>query len=465
VTQTCTAQGLAGAARARAVVVILCGVVLSVLDGSLVNLALPGITREFAAPPSHGIWVVTTYQVAVLSMMLPLAYLGDVLGHRRVYVCGAALFTCAACLCMVAPSLPMLAASRALQGIGTAGILSVNSALVRHIYSSDHLGRGIALNSAFVAVASVAGPSLAALVLSFTSWHWLFGMTVPLGVLLVVFGGKALPASRGATPQQPAVGWTDGILNVCVFALFFLAANLIGSGFGAGTRPTVLISGLVTALSAAALGTLYLHRQRRYAMPLFPVDLLSKGTFALSVWISVMSYIAQSLAIVALPFLLIDVWHFPAAQAGLILTAWPVGAIVGTTTSGPLMRAYGNDAMGALGIGVMGTGILLLAMAGPAPEATDLGWRLGVCGWGFGLFQSPNIHMIVMQAPLRRAGAASGMVGSARLSGQAGGAALLAAICGTSALGRPGWILALWVSVAFAAVAVFLSVRRLRLGR
>ena len=155
-------DGLPIPQRYGAMAVILLGIAMSVLDGTIVNLALPGIVRDFRADAGASVWVITAYQVATLVMLLPLAMAGDLVGHRRVYLGGLALFTLASLACAFAPSLAVLIAARTAQGLGAAGLMSVNGALVRLTYPAKKLGRGIALNSMAVAFASVAGPSIAA---------------------------------------------------------------------------------------------------------------------------------------------------------------------------------------------------------------------------------------------------------------------------------------------------------------
>ena len=159
-------DGLPQPQRTRSMIVILLGIAVAVLDGTIVNLALPGIAQQLQASPSASIWVVNAYQVATLVMLLPLAALGDKVGYRRVYLVGMALFTVSSLIATFADSLATLIAARALQGLGAAGIMSVNSALVRLTYPSAQLGRGMANNSLVVATASVAGPSVAAAILS-----------------------------------------------------------------------------------------------------------------------------------------------------------------------------------------------------------------------------------------------------------------------------------------------------------
>ncbi|RYF78794.1 MAG: MFS transporter, partial [Comamonadaceae bacterium] len=226
-------DGLPAALRWRAMGVLVLGIALAVLDGTILNLALPDIARGFGATPSHAIWVVNAYQIATLVMLLPLATLGDLIGYRRVYLGGMALFALASLGAMVAPTLETLIAARAVQGLGAAGVMSVNAALVRLIYPPSQLGRGMAINSMVVATASVAGPTVAAGILSFATWPWLFALNLPLGLIVIALGRRALPPNATAAAPGARIAPLDVLLNVAMFALIFIGADRLAVRDGA----------------------------------------------------------------------------------------------------------------------------------------------------------------------------------------------------------------------------------------
>lgn len=455
------ADGLPAPARYGAMAAILLGIALTVLDSTILNLALPDITRDFGASPAAAVWVVNAYQLATLALLLPCAQLGERLGYRRVYLVGLAVFTVASLGCVVAPSLPLLAGARAVQGLGAAGMMAVNAALVRLTYPSAVLGRGIALNSVVVAASSVAGPSIAALVLSIASWPWLFVVQVPLGVLLFLLGRRTLPFNTTLSAQR--LHWLDVALNAAMFSLVFLAADAFGAKHaGAVDRRGLVFPSSLLALGLA-VGWFYLHRQRRMATPLFPVDLLRIRIFALSMCTSVSAFAAQTLAFISLPFLLLEGQGRSHFEAGLLITAWPAAIVLVAPIAGRLIHRFGGGLLGGIGLGLLATGLALLAVLPAAPANWRIALPLALCGAGFGLFQSPNNHTIVTSAPLRRAGAASGMLGTARLTGQSLGAVMLGLIFGVAGVQDRGPAIALGLAAALAAAsAVFSS---LRMGR
>ena len=454
------ADGLPLPERRLAMATILLGIGLAVLDGTLVTLALPAIAREFQQPPAAAIWIVNAYQLAVLVMMLPCAALGDRFGYRRVYLWGVAVMLAASLGCALSRGLPALIAWRALQGMGAAGIMGVNAALVRLTYPHALLGRGMALNSITVAVTSVAGPTLAAAVLSHASWPWLFAINLPLGLGLLWLGRRALPRRRNATAVSLRP-W-DVLQNAAMFTLIFLGVDLLGTRVGAGVagaRDAALAAALL--LGGVAVGVVFVRGQLRRDVPLLPVDLLRIPVFALSMCTSVTAFAAQTLGQVALPFLLLLGLGRSPAQTGALMAAWPLGSIAMAPIAGRLIGRCNAGVLSAVGLGLMAAGLALLALLPAAPDNAGIAWRMALCGVGFALFQSPNNYTIVTSAPVHRAGGAGGMLGTARLTGQSAGAVLLAIVF-SAAPPPSGPPVALALGAACAVVAALFSLSRRR---
>jgi MFS transporter, DHA2 family, multidrug resistance protein len=457
------ADGLPAPQRYRSMATILLGISIAVLDASIVNLALPGIVRDLHASAASAVWVITAYQVATLVLLLPCAMLGDLIGHRRVYLAGLALFTIASIGCAFSTSLLMLVAARTLQGLGAGGLLSVNASLVRRTYPRRLLGRGIALNSFVVATASVAGPSIAALVLSIASWPWLFAVNLPLGIVVLALGWTALPRDTSNAHPGARLSPLDVLLNVLMFGLVFLGADAMGAHFAGSPTWIGPEASALLVVGGAAIGALYVQRQRRLTHPLFPLDLLRIPIFALSMCTSVAAFAAQTLAYVALPFLMLEAWGRSHATTGLLISAWPIATVMTAPVAGRLIGRIADGLLGAVGLAIMATGLAALALLPALPGNADVAWRLVLCGLGFGLFQSPNNHTIVTSTPPARSGAGSGMLGTARLTGQTFGSVLLAIIFGAfGARSAHGPSIALATAAVFAAVAALFSGMRLR---
>jgi MFS transporter, DHA2 family, multidrug resistance protein len=442
-------QGLPLPQRYWAIAVIALGVTLAVLDGAIANVALPTIARNLNATPADSIWVVNAYQLAITISILPLASLGDRIGYRRVYITGLALFTLSSFACALSGSLAALTIARVIQGFGAAGIMSVNTAIIRVIYPHKQLGRGVSINATVVAISSVIGPTVASAVLAVAPWPWLFAINVPIGALAFAIGMKALPRTPG---HRNPYDYVSAVMN----ALFFGIAIVAVDGLGHGEHRPFVVAEFALAF---VIGYFFVKRQLTQSAPLLPVDLMRIPVFALSVCTSICSFCAQMLTFVSLPFLLQNSFGMSQVETGFLMTPWPLVIIFVAPLSGMLADRYSAGTLGGVGLAILCVGLVLMATVGAHPSAADIAWRMAVCGVGFGLFQSPNNKQLLSAAPRNRSGGASGMLGTARLTGQTLGAALVALIFGIAP--QRGATVALGVAAAFAAAAAVISVLRL----
>ena len=392
---------------------------MSVLDGTLMNVALPSLTKEFDVEPNTTIWLINSYQMVIMMFLLVFATFGDIIGYRKIFLSGVVVFTVASALCALSQNFAMLVCSRILQGLGAACVMSVNTALVRLIYPPEVLGRGMSINAMAVAVSSAAGPSIAGLILSTLSWHWLFAINIPLGIISFWIGYRMLPRSSNA--KKRTVGFLDCIGNVLTFGLMIYALE----GFAHHESRAIVSIAFVAFL---VIGYFYLRSQLNTSSPLLPVDLLKIPIFARSIMTSVSSFMAQMLAMVSLPFFFQDVMHFTPVEIGVLLTPWPIATMVTAPLAGRLVERYHPGILGAVGMCVFSVGLFSLYFLSEDSTIVDIFWRVMICGAGFGLFQTPNNLTIMSSAPMERSGGASGMLGMARLCGQTVGTTAVAIV-------------------------------------
>jgi len=228
---------------------------------------------------------------------------------------------------------------------------------------------------------------------------------------------------------------------------------------GISNAPSLTIP-LLELAGAAVIGAAFVWYQLKLPAPLLPIDLLRIPVFALSMVGSVCTFAAASIAFVALPFYLQDVTGRSEVATGLLMTPWPAAVAVMAPISGRLTDRFSPGALGGLGLAALSAGLVLLAVLPVDAGTADLVWRLAVCGLGFGLFQAPNNKLIIISAPRERSGGASGMLSTARLTGQSLGAALVAVIFGIVGPRETG--VALWIAAALAGVGCCASTLRTR---
>jgi len=347
---------------------------------------------------------------------LPLASLGEIVGYRRVSQAGLAVFTLASIACVFANSIETLSLARVVQGFGAAGIMSVNGALVRYTYPQRLLGRAVGISAVIVSLAAAAGPTIASAILAVGHWRWLFALNVPIGLLAVSLAGFALPHNR---LQPRKLNWLGAALNAAAFGLLITGLQSLAHGEAA-----VLGFGLTGAGLAA--GVLLIRHERSRTSPLIPLDLLARPMFSLSVATSVISFTAQMMAFVALPFFLQGALGLTAVETGLLMTPWPLATMIAAPLAGHLSDRYSAGVLGAIGLSFFACGLMALSFLNADSSHVDIVWRMALCGAGFGFFQSPKNRAMLSEAPKDRAGAAGGALGMARVVGQSLGAVVVA---------------------------------------
>jgi DHA2 family multidrug resistance protein-like MFS transporter len=443
------ADGLPKPQRNWAILTIALGLVMAVMDGAIANVALPTIARDLDASPAFSIWIVNGYQLAITISLLPLASLGEIIGYRRVYLAGLALFTLASLFCALSHTLLLLTVARIVQGFGAAGIMSVNAALVRFTYPRALLGRGIGINALVVAISAAVGPTVAAAILAVGTWPYLFAVNIPIGVAALALGWRYLPhAPRGSH----AFDWQSAVLSAITFGIGIAAIDSVGHG-------EALYLCLAEFGIAAVAGVLLVFRQTHMVSPLLPVDLLRIPIFALSIGTSIASFCGQMLAFVAIPFYLASRFGYSAVQIGLLITPWPIAVAFAAPLAGRLLERYPAGLLGGIGLVLFAAGLGTLALLPADPSIADVIWRMALSGAGFGLFQTPNNRTMIAAAPRERSGGASGMLGTARLLGQTTGAALVALFL--ARYPTEGTRISLLTGAGFALLGAALSLLRL----
>ncbi|MCQ9154553.1 MFS transporter [Acidomonas methanolica] len=392
-------------------------VLLSVLDYAIANVALPTIARDIHTSASDSIWVINAYQLASLSMLLPLASIGARIGFARVCRIGIALFLVASACCAVSHTLLELALARALQGIGGACIMGVNIALLRFIYPSESLGKGIALNGLVVGFGVALGPTVGSIVLSFADWPWIFWINIPLALAALLLATVALPGTpRSATP----IDIRGIVLTVTAFCTSVIGADdLVHGGSGAAL--------LFLLLGVASWAGLLAH-QRGRANPILPLDLLRLPEFLVAFGVGVSAFVASNFFIIAMPFTLEETFHRPETITGFLITPWAACVGLASYAVGKFADRVPAAILSSAGMLVTASGFLALWLLPTDASNFDIVWRTGLAGTGFGIFQPPNNRAMMLAAPQGREGGASGLVSVARLGGQTVGALMVAGV-------------------------------------
>lgn len=454
-------DGLPPGRRGLAMTCVALGISITVLDSAMVNVALPGIAREMAVTPATVTWVVNAYQLALVSLLLPFASLGEVLGFKLVYRFGLCVFIAGAFGSASAGSLEVLLASRVMQGVGSAAVMSVSAALIRHTYPMSMLGRAIGVNALTVALGSATAPSIGSVIISLAGWPFIFYATLPIGLGVLLVGSRFLP---DVAPQRRPFDWPGAALNVSSFSLLFLGLDML----------LVLPWLAVALLLAAGLSFWVLVRlQRRQPAPLLPLDLLRIVPVRLAIIASACMFGAQAMVYIGLPFHLTAAGR-SVAEIGLMVSPWPAAIALAAPISGRLSDRVNAAWLCALGSAAVAAGLLVVALLPADGPMWPIMAALAFCGLGFGAFQAPNNRTMLANAPRSRAGSAGGMQSTARVLGQAAGTVIVATVFHVSAHGSGGGsadglgesiaLGALFAAAVVAGVAAVVNLMRQRMG-
>jgi DHA2 family multidrug resistance protein-like MFS transporter len=409
-------KGLPAPRRYWAIAAIWLSITMAIIDTTIVNIALPTIATQLRTTPVASIWIVNAYQIAVTIVLLPLAALSERFGSGRIYLLGLLTFVSASLVCATAPNLSTLVVGRFFQGMGAGAIQAMNGSLLRYTFPHGRLGRGIGYNALIVAMASAAGPSIAAVVLSIASWQWLFAINVPIGLLALAIGYRSLPITPTTDRHVDALSI---LLNIAFFAALFL----IGNDFA---QKSVTAATAIAAIVFVTSGITLVRIARRQTTPLVPVDLFAIPLLRLSYLVSVCSWAAQTAALVSLPFFLQARLNLNFVEIGLLITPWPLAVGISAPIAGRLVETISASVLSGMGLAILAAGLLALAVMSPDSSHLAVGLRMAVCGIGFGMFQTPNNRTLLGVAPPARTGAAAGMLAVSRLVGQTSGGVLVA---------------------------------------
>ncbi|GHC24703.1 MFS transporter [Aidingimonas halophila] len=440
-------DGLPGPERRLAVLVLVLGTLLAVIDTTMINIALPSIAHDLGVPGSRAVWVVSLFQVVCAAMLLLCASLSELVTRRRLYIAGLGVFSLSALGSALSTSLEMLLVFRALQGLGAAATLSIGPSLYRRIFPSRLLGSAMGLSALVVAGGYASGPTLGGAVLAITDWPWLFALNVPLGLAALVLAWRALPSEprrKGGFDLQGAL-W-----SVAMLACFFLAMDAVGHG-DTGWSVVALVIG------SLASGWLFFRRQRRASHPLLPLSLFRERRFSLAVIVSGLAFVAQGLTFVALSFLYQqEMGHSPLMTAWLF-TPWPLTIMLAGPLSGRLADRINPALLSTSGLVLLLCGLISLSLLESGASVVDSLWRTALCGLGFGLFQAPNNREMMSQVPKARSANASGVMSTVRTVGQSFGVASVG-VWLAAELGSVQW--SIWVACSACGLAIMASLCR-----
>ena len=406
------------------------GTFMSALDGSVVNTILPVVARDFHTDVATIEWVVTIYLLVVSSLLLSFGRLGDLHGHKPIYLLGFTIFIASSAVCGLAQSPLMLIGSRAVQALGGAMLFANSPAILTKSFPADERGRALGLQATMTYLGLTVGPSLGGWLTESFSWRAVFYINVPVGLLAWGLSWRFIPRDQ---PNAGAEQFDRAGAAVFMAGLIALLLGLNQGSTWGWTSPAIL--GLLS--SAVILLGVFLVIERRAAAPMLDLSLFRRRTFSASTASAVLNYMCVYTVLFLLPFYLIQARSLSPAEAGAILTMQPIVMAFVAPLSGSLSDRIGARGLSVFGMAAMAIGLWLLSRLTLHSPTSDVLGALAVMGLGTGTFISPNSSALMGAAPRHRQGIAAGVLASARNVGMVLGVGLAGAVF-TTVLGSSG---------------------------
>ncbi|MGX5827188.1 MFS transporter [Mesorhizobium sp. 43Arga] len=394
---------------------------LSSLGTSIASVGLPALMQTFGASFQAVQWVVLAYLLAITTLIVSAGRLADMFGRRPLLLGGIALFTSASVLCGVAPTLWLLIAARAVQGLGAALMMALTLAFVAETVGKERTGSAMGLLGAMSAIGTTLGPSLGGLLIAGLGWRAIFLVNVPLGFLTFALAWRALPAgNKNAQAAQGKFDATGTVLLALTLAAYALAMTLGRGSFGA------LNIGL---LAATALGIgLFAVVQKRAKNPLVQLASFRDPRLSASLVMSLVVATVMMATLVVAPFYLSRGLGLDAAMAGVVLSTGPLVSALSALLAGRLSDRFGAPRMMVAGLTSLATGTFLLSLAMTKLGIAGYVVPITVTCFGYALFQTSNNAAVMIGVGAGERGVISGLLNLSRNLGLVTGASLMGAV-------------------------------------
>ncbi|MEU6281551.1 MFS transporter [Streptomyces sp. NPDC047028] len=425
--------------RWRALAVCLTAGFMTLLDSSIVNVALPSMERGLGADAADLSWVVSGYALTFGLVLVPAGRLGDLRGRREAFLFGLALFTLASVACGLAPGAGWLVLFRLLQGAASGIVAPQTTGLIQQMFQGAERARAFGMLGSVVGLSTAVGPPAGGLLIEAfgtgDGWRWVFYVNVPIGVAAFVAALRLLPRSPGPAGERDGVD-LPGVLLLGAGVLA-LMLPLVQEQEWSGRLKWALLPLAVLLLAAFWA---WERRQGRYGRaPLLDLALFSVRSFTLGVLLNLVYFGGFTTVFFVYTLFLQNGVGYSALAAGLASLPFAVGSAVGAAAGGRLVVRHGRKlvVVGLVGVAV---GLLAVVAAVEVVPGRGVAWAtalpLLIAGIGSGVTISPNTTLTLARVPVRRAGAAGGVLVTAQRIGSAAGIAVVGAVYFAHLAGR-----------------------------
>lgn len=385
----------------RVFLIVAIGILISTLDGSILNIANPTIARELNVQIDDVEWVVTAYLLVITSSLIFFGRLGDKKGSNRIYTWGFLLFTLGSLGCSLSRSLLLLVATRMFQGVGASMMMATGTGIVFNTFPAGERGKALGLTGTMVAIGNMLGPSLGGILLAWFNWPVIFLINIPIGLIGFYLGYKYLPAENKESATRGYDIYGTVLLAITVTVLIL--------GLSGKDRLNILMLG-----ASGLLLFIFCRWERKTPNPLLDFGLFKNRTFVNGNLMGAVIYATQTSVFFLLPFYMETVLGFSPAYSGLLMTITPVTMSVTAPLAGYMSDKIGSYRLIAVSFLLLTSSFLVLSTLGTIHSRLSIGGGLVLLGLGMGMFGSPNTNSILGSMPAEKAGYGGGFMATNR---------------------------------------------------
>jgi EmrB/QacA subfamily drug resistance transporter len=447
------------------------GVFLATIDSSIVNVALPTLVNAFDTRFATVQWVVLSYLLTLATLLLTIGRWADIVGKKPIYLVGMLIFSLGSFLCGISMNIYWLIAFRVLQAIGAAMMISLGAGIITEAFPFEERGKALGITGSIVSIGIITGPSVGGIIIDLISWHWIFFVNIPIGILGTVMVYRFIPSSKVKKDQRFDF---YGAATLFISLITFLLALTLGQRIGFSHCLIILLFS-----TWGIFFILFLLIEFRIDQPMVDMKMFRNHLFSLNLFTGFILFVCLGGIIILMPFYLQNVLDFPPRQVGLLLAVVPLAGGITSPLAGTLSDRFGTRPISTIGLIVILIGVINILSLNTDTTSFEYVIRFLPVGLGIGIFQSPNNSAIMSAAPAEKLGIASSLLSLTRTLGQTSGIAALGAFWVSRVSVYAGsefeWGVtrtdpaaqvaglhdAIWVVIVFISVAIVLSIRAL----
>ena len=405
---------------------------MSTLDGSIVNIAMPTMSKDLAISMNEAEWIVSVYMITICCLLIFWGRISDTIGKIKIFKIGTLIFIMGSLFCGISSTLEMLLISRIIQATGASMTMATNYGIITENFPPEMRGRSLGVLGSFVSLGSIAGPGIGGVIIQKYTWHYIFLINIPIGIFAFVLGYFVFPKSK-----KKDIPLNLDYLGFILFDMFIISLFMgifIGQVIGF-TKLSIIILFIIAVCSFIG----FIFREKRAKNPLIDLTIFNNKSFSVGLTCAVLIFSSNLFMNTLLPFYLQDTLKLSSLVSGFILMCVPIAMVIVAPISGALSDKIGAKGLTFLGLFIVSVSQLLFILIGLKTTISYLVILTLLAGTGVALFQSPNNSIIMSSVEHNHLGIAGSINSLARNIGMVTGLSLSTTILYSSMTQKAGY--------------------------